>query len=87
MVNAIVPMVKASADPEESSVPDDRIACDRCGSVDIEVNERPVPQQPTGDWPYVDRAVLRCRRCHHHWIRVDVVRAPVSDGSPTARRS
>ncbi len=59
---------------------DDRIACARCGSVDVEVSERPVPPQPAGAWPYVDRAVLSCLRCHHHWIRVEVVRSPVSAG-------
>ncbi len=65
-------------------MPDERIACDRCGSVDVEVSERPVPEQPTGAWPYVDRAVLSCRRCQHHWIRVEVVRPQVSAGRPRA---
>jgi hypothetical protein len=77
---ANVPMPKASANPEETAMPDDQIACGRCGSSDVEVDERPVPQQPTGAWPYVDRAVLSCQRCHHHWIRVEVVRPSVNAG-------
>ncbi len=59
-------------------MPDDRIVCGHCGSVDIEVNEPPAPQQPSGAWPYVDRAVLSCRRCLHHWIRVEVARPQVT---------
>ncbi len=55
-------------------MPDDRIACARCGSVDVEVSERPDAVQASRAWPYVDRAVLSCRRCHHHWIKVDVAR-------------
>lgn len=66
--------------PEETPLPDERLACARCGSVDIAVDERPVPGQPSGAWPYVDRAVLSCRRCHHHWIRVDVVLPQVTAG-------
>jgi hypothetical protein len=66
--------------PEETAVPDDRIACGRCGSADIEVSEQPVPQQTSAAWPYVDRAVLSCRRCNNHWIRVEVVRPQVSAG-------
>jgi hypothetical protein len=66
--------------PEENAVADDRIACGRCGSADVEVDERPVPPQASGTWPYVDRAVLSCRRCHHHWIKVEVVRPRVNAG-------
>jgi hypothetical protein len=61
-------------------VPDDRIACARCGSVDVEVSEQPEAAQAWLTWPYVDRAVLSCRRCHHHWIKVEVVRPPVTAG-------
>jgi hypothetical protein len=61
-------------------VPDKRIACARCGSADVEVSERPDVPQQSGAWPYVDRAVLNCRRCHHHWIKVEVIRPTVGAG-------
>ena len=61
-------------------MPDERIACARCGSVDVEVSERPDVPLQSGSWPYVDRAVLNCRRCHHHWIKVEVVRPTVGAG-------
>jgi hypothetical protein len=48
--------------------------------VDVEVSERPDVPQQSGSWPYVDRAVLNCRRCHHHWIKVEVVRPTVGAG-------
>ena len=61
-------------------MPDDRID-GRCGSADIEVSEQPVPQQTSAAWPYVDRAVLSCRRSrNNHRIRVEVVRPQVSAG-------
>jgi hypothetical protein len=61
-------------------VADERIVCGHCGSVDVEVDERPDAQQACGSWPYVDRAVLNCRRCHHHWMRVETVRSQLAAG-------
>ncbi|HEX4015274.1 MAG TPA: hypothetical protein VHX15_00920 [Frankiaceae bacterium] len=61
-------------------MPDDRIACGHCGTVDVEVSEQATPSQTSSSWPYIDRAVLSCRRCHHHWIRVDLVRPQVAAG-------
>ena len=59
---------------------DERLSCGHCGSGDIEVNERPDAQQPSGAWPYVDRAVLSCRRCHHHWTRVETAGSQMAAG-------
>ena len=84
MSYAIVPMASGKRRTRGVPVTDDRIACARCGSVDIEVSERPEAEQAWLTWPYVDRAVLSCRRCNHHWIRVEVVRPPSNEPSPAS---